>query len=97
MTTTGHDGADTTRHGDTDAARHDGADTTRHDSADTTRHDGTDTTRHEVTDARPAPDPDSGLLSPVRAGTPVEAPVGDTAWLQAMLDAEAALARAQAH
>ncbi|KOG85362.1 hypothetical protein ADK38_37115, partial [Streptomyces varsoviensis] len=41
-------------------------------------------------------DPDAGLLSPVRAGTPVEAVVGDRAWLQAMLDAEAALARAQA-
>jgi 3-carboxy-cis,cis-muconate cycloisomerase len=40
--------------------------------------------------------PDAGLLSPVRAGTPVEAAVGDEAWLQAMLDAEAALARAQA-
>ncbi|MFF9815299.1 lyase family protein [Streptomyces sp. NPDC014006] len=39
---------------------------------------------------------DSGLLSPVRAGTPVERAVGDEAWLQAMLDAEAALARAQA-
>ncbi|WP_331446943.1 adenylosuccinate lyase family protein [Streptomyces xanthochromogenes] len=39
---------------------------------------------------------DSGLLSPVRAGTPVEAAVQDGAWLQAMLDAEAALARAQA-
>ena len=39
---------------------------------------------------------DSGLLSPVRAGTPVEAAVSDEAWLQAMLDAEAALARAQA-
>ncbi|MFI9778676.1 3-carboxy-cis,cis-muconate cycloisomerase [Streptomyces sp. NPDC051956] len=39
---------------------------------------------------------DTGLLSPVRAGTPVEAAVGDRAWLQAMLDAEAALARAQA-
>lgn len=39
---------------------------------------------------------DAGLLSPVRAGTPVEAAVGDTAWLQAMLDAEAALVRAQA-
>ncbi|WP_042431987.1 3-carboxy-cis,cis-muconate cycloisomerase [Streptacidiphilus anmyonensis] len=41
-------------------------------------------------------EPDSGLLSPVRAGTPVEAAVSDRAWLQAMLDAEAALARAQA-
>lgn len=39
---------------------------------------------------------DSGLLSPVRAGTAVEAAVSDQAWLQAMLDAEAALARAQA-
>ncbi|HEY3464866.1 MAG TPA: 3-carboxy-cis,cis-muconate cycloisomerase [Amycolatopsis sp.] len=41
-------------------------------------------------------DPDCGLLSPVRAGTPAEAATGDEAWLQAMLDAEAALARAQA-
>ncbi|MDA2813253.1 3-carboxy-cis,cis-muconate cycloisomerase [Nocardiopsis sp. RSe5-2] len=39
---------------------------------------------------------DTGLLSPVRAGTPVEAAVSDEAWLQAMVDAEAALARAQA-
>ncbi|RII13480.1 3-carboxy-cis,cis-muconate cycloisomerase [Streptomyces sp. YIM 130001] len=39
---------------------------------------------------------DEGLLSPVRAGTPVEAAVSDRAWLQAMLDAEAGLARAQA-
>lgn len=39
---------------------------------------------------------DAGLLSPVRAGTPVEAAVSDVAWLQAMLDAESALARAQA-
>ncbi|MGF1424960.1 3-carboxy-cis,cis-muconate cycloisomerase [Kitasatospora sp. LaBMicrA B282] len=39
---------------------------------------------------------DAGLLSPVRAGTPVERAVCDRAWLQAMLDAEAALARAQA-
>ncbi|MFJ4717365.1 adenylosuccinate lyase family protein [Streptomyces sp. NPDC088785] len=39
---------------------------------------------------------DAGLLSPVRAGTPAEQAVGDTAWLQAMLDAEAALVRAQA-
>ncbi|MEW2519199.1 lyase family protein [Actinacidiphila alni] len=39
---------------------------------------------------------DAGLLSPVRAGTPVEAAVSDTAWLQAMLDAESALARTQA-
>ncbi|MFJ5927764.1 3-carboxy-cis,cis-muconate cycloisomerase [Kitasatospora sp. NPDC092948] len=39
---------------------------------------------------------DTGLLSPVRAGTPIEGAVGDRAWLQAMLDAEAALARTQA-
>ncbi|WP_172383813.1 3-carboxy-cis,cis-muconate cycloisomerase [Streptomyces sp. MNP-20] len=39
---------------------------------------------------------DAGLLSPVRAGTPVERAVSDLTWLQAMLDAEAALARAQA-
>ncbi|GGP65828.1 class-II fumarase/aspartase family protein [Streptomyces sindenensis] len=41
------------------------------------------------------PGPDAGLLVPVCAGTPVEAAVDDRAWLQAMLDAEAALARAQ--
>ncbi|MFD6432038.1 lyase family protein [Streptomyces venezuelae] len=46
--------------------------------------------------AAPPVQPDAGLLSPVRAGTAVEAAVGDEAWLQAMLDAEAALARAQA-
>ncbi|MEU0286826.1 lyase family protein [Streptomyces sp. NPDC006147] len=40
--------------------------------------------------------PDAGLFSPVRAGTPVEEAVCERAWLQAMLDAEAALARAQA-
>ncbi|HET9172778.1 MAG TPA: lyase family protein [Actinospica sp.] len=39
---------------------------------------------------------DAGLLSPVRAGTPTEAATSDPAYLQAMLDAEAALARAQA-
>lgn len=39
---------------------------------------------------------DTGLLSPVRAGVPAERATGDGAWLQAMLDAEAALARAQA-
>lgn len=50
-------------------------------------------------DCAEAADPyavDAGLLSPVRAGTPVERAVSDLAWLQAMLDAEAALARAQA-
>lgn len=40
--------------------------------------------------------PDAGLFSPVRAGTAVEEAVSETAWLQCMLDAEAALARAQA-
>ncbi|WP_243716807.1 3-carboxy-cis,cis-muconate cycloisomerase [Actinomadura sp. KC345] len=40
--------------------------------------------------------PDAGLLSPVRAGTAAEAATGDAAYLAAMLDAEAALARAQA-
>lgn len=45
----------------------------------------------------PAPVPlDSGLLSPVWADAPVVAAVSDHAWLQAMLDAEAALSRAQA-
>lgn len=39
---------------------------------------------------------DTGLLSPVRAGTAAEARTGDSAFLQAMLDAEAALTRAQA-
>ncbi|QXJ26224.1 3-carboxy-cis,cis-muconate cycloisomerase [Actinomadura graeca] len=42
------------------------------------------------------PGPDAGLLSPVRAGTEAEAATGDAAYLAAMLDAEAALARAQA-
>ncbi|TDE17955.1 3-carboxy-cis,cis-muconate cycloisomerase [Actinomadura sp. 6K520] len=47
--------------------------------------------------ARPdAPPLDAGLLSPVRAGTEAEAATGDAAYLTAMLDAEAALARAQA-
>ncbi|MEU9396367.1 lyase family protein [Streptomyces sp. NPDC048324] len=40
--------------------------------------------------------PDAGLFSPVRAGTPVEEAVSERAWLQCLLDAEAALARAQA-
>jgi 3-carboxy-cis,cis-muconate cycloisomerase len=51
---------------------------------------------HTDPDTDPGTDLDAGLLSPVRAGTPVEAAVSDRAWLQAMLDAEAALARAQA-
>ncbi|GGP15295.1 3-carboxy-cis,cis-muconate cycloisomerase [Nonomuraea glycinis] len=36
------------------------------------------------------------MLAPVRAGTRVEALTSDRAWVRAMLDAEAALARAQA-
>ncbi|MGK5448407.1 3-carboxy-cis,cis-muconate cycloisomerase [Streptomyces radiopugnans] len=39
---------------------------------------------------------DLGLLSPVRVGSAAEAATSDAAFLQAMLDAEAALARAQA-
>ncbi|WP_394428722.1 nitrosuccinate lyase [Streptomyces sp. SGAir0957] len=39
---------------------------------------------------------DAGLFSPVRAGTPAEGATSDVAFLQAMLDAEAGLARAQA-
>jgi 3-carboxy-cis,cis-muconate cycloisomerase len=39
---------------------------------------------------------DAGLFSPVRSGTAVEELTSDRAFLQAMLDAEAALARAQA-
>jgi 3-carboxy-cis,cis-muconate cycloisomerase len=39
---------------------------------------------------------DYGLLAPVRAGSPVEDATGDHAFLQALLDAESALARAQA-
>jgi 3-carboxy-cis,cis-muconate cycloisomerase len=42
------------------------------------------------------PSVESGLLSPGWAGTGVDALVSDAAWVQAMLDAEAALARAQA-
>ncbi|HET8642876.1 MAG TPA: 3-carboxy-cis,cis-muconate cycloisomerase [Pseudonocardiaceae bacterium] len=44
----------------------------------------------------PASDDDSGLLAPVWAATPVQQATSERAWLQAMLDAEAALARAQA-
>ncbi|MEV5492933.1 lyase family protein [Streptomyces bobili] len=39
---------------------------------------------------------DSGLLSPVWAGTPVESVTSDEAWLSAMVEFEAALATAQA-
>ncbi len=40
-------------------------------------------------------EPDSGLLAPVRAGSAAEGATGDRAVLQALLDAEAALTRAQ--
>lgn len=40
------------------------------------------------------PAADLGLLAPSWAGTPIEAATGDRAFLQAMLDAEAALSRA---
>ncbi|MFI5477140.1 3-carboxy-cis,cis-muconate cycloisomerase [Streptomyces cacaoi] len=55
----------------------------------------TDTTLTAAADADTA-QLDSGLLAPVWAGTPAAAAVSDGAWLQAMLDAEAALSRAQA-
>ncbi|GAB3968709.1 3-carboxy-cis,cis-muconate cycloisomerase [Actinoallomurus acanthiterrae] len=38
----------------------------------------------------------AGLLSPVAAGTAAEAATSDEAWVRALIDAEAALARAQA-
>lgn len=38
----------------------------------------------------------ANLLSPVRAGTPAERSTSDRAWMRAMADAEAGLARAQA-
>ncbi|MGW7047616.1 3-carboxy-cis,cis-muconate cycloisomerase [Streptomyces avermitilis] len=41
-------------------------------------------------------DSDVGLLTPGRAGSPASAATGDGAFLQALLDAEAALTRAQA-
>ncbi|MFG2226726.1 3-carboxy-cis,cis-muconate cycloisomerase [Streptomyces sp. NPDC048644] len=42
------------------------------------------------------PAADHGLLAPGRAGSPADAATADTAFLRAMLDAEAALTRAQA-
>ncbi|WP_432196781.1 3-carboxy-cis,cis-muconate cycloisomerase [Streptomyces sp. bgisy027] len=39
---------------------------------------------------------DTGLLAPGWAGSPAATATGDTAWLQALLDAEAALTRVQA-
>ncbi|MEU3463985.1 3-carboxy-cis,cis-muconate cycloisomerase [Streptomyces sp. NPDC006733] len=43
-----------------------------------------------------SPGIDHGLLAPGRAGSPAEASTADSAFLRAMLDAEAALTRAQA-
>ncbi|GAA1001844.1 3-carboxy-cis,cis-muconate cycloisomerase [Acrocarpospora macrocephala] len=40
--------------------------------------------------------PDAGLIAPIWAGSPAEAATGDLAFLRALLDAEVALARAQA-
>ena len=44
----------------------------------------------------PPQDGDTGLLAPGWAGTPAAAATGDTAYLRALLDSEAALTRAQA-
>ncbi|SDP96396.1 class-II fumarase/aspartase family protein [Lentzea jiangxiensis] len=46
--------------------------------------------------SRDSASPDSGLLAPVRAGVVAASLTDDAAWLRAMLDAEAALVRAQA-
>lgn len=54
------------------------------------------TSADRTTPPPPPLSPDAGLLSPGRAGSVAEAATGDTAFLRAMLDAEAALARAQA-
>ncbi|NEA99480.1 3-carboxy-cis,cis-muconate cycloisomerase [Streptomyces sp. SID13726] len=43
-----------------------------------------------------SPDPDTGLLAPGWAGSPAASATSDGAYLQALLDAEAALTRAQA-
>ncbi|MET7736128.1 3-carboxy-cis,cis-muconate cycloisomerase [Streptomyces sp. NPDC005402] len=43
-----------------------------------------------------SPDPDTGLLAPGWAGSPAAAATSDGAYLQALLDAEAALTRVQA-
>ncbi|WP_275467042.1 3-carboxy-cis,cis-muconate cycloisomerase [Streptomyces noursei] len=60
-------------------------------------HDGHDVD-HEARDGgfSPYDEPDAGLLDPVRVGSAAEAATGETAVLQALLDAEAALTRAQA-
>ncbi|MFB6570746.1 3-carboxy-cis,cis-muconate cycloisomerase [Streptomyces noursei] len=60
-------------------------------------HDGHDVDHGAHDGAFPAYDePDAGLLDPVRVGSAAEAATGETAVLQALLDAEAALTRAQA-
>ncbi|MEU2360505.1 3-carboxy-cis,cis-muconate cycloisomerase [Streptomyces noursei] len=60
-------------------------------------HDGHDVDHEAHDGAFPSYDePDAGLLDPVRVGSAAEAATGETAVLQALLDAEAALTRAQA-
>ncbi|MFF1357334.1 3-carboxy-cis,cis-muconate cycloisomerase [Streptomyces sp. NPDC058297] len=49
-----------------------------------------------MTHVGPDADPDAGLLSPGRAGSPAESATSDAAVLRALLDAEAGLTRAQA-
>ncbi|MFE1177280.1 3-carboxy-cis,cis-muconate cycloisomerase [Streptomyces sp. NPDC058773] len=55
-----------------------------------------DDARRRPAEASPDAVADLGLLSPVRVASAVEAATGDHAFLQALLDAEAALTRAQA-
>ncbi|GAA2688471.1 3-carboxy-cis,cis-muconate cycloisomerase [Streptomyces lunalinharesii] len=60
-------------------------------------HDGHDVVDEGHGGAFPSYDaPDAGLLDPVRVGSAAEAATGETAVLQALLDAEAGLTRAQA-
>ncbi|MGW6754875.1 3-carboxy-cis,cis-muconate cycloisomerase, partial [Streptomyces sp. NPDC055006] len=49
-----------------------------------------------MTHVDPGADPDAGLLSPGRAGSPAESATSDAAVLRGLLDAEAGLTRAQA-
>ncbi|MFF1258478.1 MULTISPECIES: 3-carboxy-cis,cis-muconate cycloisomerase [unclassified Streptomyces] len=49
-----------------------------------------------MTHVDPDADPDAGLLSPGRAGSPAESATSDAAVLRGLLDAEAGLTRAQA-
>ncbi|MFE4674009.1 3-carboxy-cis,cis-muconate cycloisomerase, partial [Streptomyces sp. NPDC056723] len=49
-----------------------------------------------MTHVEPGADPDAGLLSPGRAGSPAESATSDAAVLRGLLDAEAGLTRAQA-